>query len=386
MKRRIVVPAIVALLLAAPAAGKDKPPEFGAIEITRFSKQQGVELTQDFLDYLSEALFNTPELRKLFAKAIVENEVVSRAEAPHTLTLRGVITEYGKGSHAKSLIGFGIGRRSLVAQITLFRRMDNAAVFETQIKVRSQKTLSEKVLAVYMAKEVGNAIKDETVQIRTAVLEADRRYVPPPAETPAKATLKPQPATPPPVTAPTDGLQKGGVEQPPAPQPPASEAPAAAQAVSPAPEPAPELGTVEVSSNVEGAEVYVDDSFVGNAPARIKLSPGKHKVRVVMAEQEDWIRELSVLPGSELKLFAPRTSKEPPPRSPTPAPDPKALSKQDILDLLTNFVPNARIATLVEQHGIKFKPTPVDLNEIEDAGGDGNLLNAIRKAAAPAGP
>lgn len=383
MKQRIVVPAIVALLFAVPAWGKDKPPQFGAIEITRFSKQQGVELTQDFLDYLSEALFNTPELRKLFAKAIVENEVVSRSQAPHTLTLRGVILEYGKGSHAKSLIGFGIGRRSLVAQITLFRRMDNAALFETQLKVRSQKTLNEKLLAVHMAKEVGNTIKDETAKIRTALLEADRRYVPPPAEAPVRATVKPEPAVPGPVTTPTDGQQKGGVNPSPAPQPAASEAPAAAPAVSPAPEPATELGAVEVSSNVEGAEVYVDDSFVGNAPARIKLSPGKHRVRVVMADQEDWIRELSVLPGSELKVYAPHTPKAPPPTSPAPAPDPKALSKQDILGLLTNFVPNARIATLVEQHGIRFKPTPVDLNEIEDAGGDVNLLNAIRKAAAP---
>jgi len=125
----------------------------------------------------------------------------------------------------------------------------------------------------------------------------------------------------------------------------------------------------------------VDDGFVGNTPARVKLAPGRHSVRVSLAGQEDWVRELTVLSGSELKLVAQHAAKATPAEPPSPAPDPKALSKQDILDLITNFVPNTRIAELISQHGIKFKPTPADLSEIEDAGGDSNLLESIRKAA-----
>ena len=385
LKRSIAAPAIAVLLFALPAWGKKKPPEFTAIEITRFSEQPGAEVPPNFLDYLYEALFQSPGLREVFARAVVENEVVSPSEAPQTVTLRGVIVEYGKGSHAKSLIGFGIGRRSLVAQITLFRRMDNATVYTTQIKVRSQKTLNEKLLAVLMAKEVGNRIKEETKEIRAALLEADRRYVPPPAETAVVAPAETKPALPPPAPAPAQGPTEAAAAEPEgrkAPQP------AAGKDASPEPaesEPSPELGTVEVSSNIEGAEVYVNDGFVGNAPARVKLTPGKHTVRVVVAGQNDWTRELSVLPGSELKLFAQHTAKAPAPKAPAPAPapDPRALSKQEILDLLANFVPNARITELVARHGIKFKPTPADLVEIEDAGGDSNLLATLRKAAAP---
>ena len=139
-----------------------------------------------------------------------------------------------------------------------------------------------------------------------------------------------------------------------------------------------------VDSSMERAEVYVDNGFVGNTPARIKLAPGKYTFRVVMAGEEDWIRQLSVMPGSELKIFARHTPKAPPPKPQEPAPDPKALSKDDILGLLTNFVPSARIAALVSQHGIKFKPTAADMTEIASAGGDDGLLDAIRKAAAPA--
>lgn len=154
----------------------------------------------------------------------------------------------------------------------------------------------------------------------------------------------------------------------------------------PQPPPPEEQGTVEVSSNLERAEVYVGDGFVGNTPARIKLAPGRYTFRVVMPGENDWIRELSVLPGSELKIFARHTPKDSPPKPSAPAPDPKALSKNDILELLANFVPSARIATLVEQNGIKFKPTAADLVEIDDAGGEEDLLDAIRKAAVPANP
>ncbi len=160
---------------------------------------------------------------------------------------------------------------------------------------------------------------------------------------------------------------------------PARESPAEAK---PPPE---EPGVVVVSSTLPGAEVYVDEAFVGNTPALVKLSPGEHTVRVAMAGQEDWIRQLSVLPGSELKVSVVHTPKSPPPEPPAPAPDPKALSKQEILDLLTNYVPNARIATLVREHGIKFTPTAADLDEIAGAGGDNNLVEAVRQAAARVG-
>jgi hypothetical protein len=63
-------------------------------------------------------------------------------------------------------------------------------------------------------------------------------------------------------------------------------------------------GTIAVNSNPDGAEVYVDDSFVGNASALLKLSEGKHTIKVSMAGYKTWSREISVLAGSEVKLVA----------------------------------------------------------------------------------
>jgi hypothetical protein len=73
--------------------------------------------------------------------------------------------------------------------------------------------------------------------------------------------------------------------------------------------------------------------------------------------------------------------KPPAPPAAAPAPNPKALDKQDILDLLMNFVPSARVADLVKQYGLKFTPTEDDLKDIQSAGGDDELIGAIRDAA-----
>jgi hypothetical protein len=63
-------------------------------------------------------------------------------------------------------------------------------------------------------------------------------------------------------------------------------------------------GTVNVTSNPDGAEVYADGQFVGNSPAVLKLTPGKHTVSVKLSGYRDWSREISVESGSEARLTA----------------------------------------------------------------------------------
>jgi hypothetical protein len=63
-------------------------------------------------------------------------------------------------------------------------------------------------------------------------------------------------------------------------------------------------GTVNVTSNPDGAEVYADGQFVGSCPAVLKLKPGKHTVSVKLSGYRDWSREISVEPGSEVRLAA----------------------------------------------------------------------------------
>jgi hypothetical protein len=75
-------------------------------------------------------------------------------------------------------------------------------------------------------------------------------------------------------------------------------------AVAPAASTADAVGTVQVTSNPDGADVYSDGAFVGNAPSTLKLSPGKHTVRVTSSGYKEWSRDITVQAGSEVKLNA----------------------------------------------------------------------------------
>jgi hypothetical protein len=61
---------------------------------------------------------------------------------------------------------------------------------------------------------------------------------------------------------------------------------------------------IALVSTPAGADVNVDDAFVGNAPASLKLKPGKHTIKVTMAGYKDWSREMTVLAGSQVSLTA----------------------------------------------------------------------------------
>ena len=62
--------------------------------------------------------------------------------------------------------------------------------------------------------------------------------------------------------------------------------------------------SVAITSNPDGAEIYVDDGLVGNAPSTVKLQPGKHTIRVTLSGYKPWSREITTQSGSEVRLAA----------------------------------------------------------------------------------
>jgi hypothetical protein len=67
---------------------------------------------------------------------------------------------------------------------------------------------------------------------------------------------------------------------------------------------AKEEGKILLTSVPDGADVYVDDSFVGNAPATLKLPAGKHTIKVSQSGYAAWSKEISVFAGSEVNMKA----------------------------------------------------------------------------------
>jgi len=63
--------------------------------------------------------------------------------------------------------------------------------------------------------------------------------------------------------------------------------------------------------------------------------------------------------------------------------NPRALGKDEIISLLQGGVPVTHVAELVSDRGLKFTPTPADMNDIRAAGGTADLIQAIQQAVAP---
>jgi hypothetical protein len=67
---------------------------------------------------------------------------------------------------------------------------------------------------------------------------------------------------------------------------------------------APTLVQVKISSDPDGADIFLDGSFVSSTPAVLKLQAGTYKVVVKMSGYIDWEREVKILPAAEVNLNA----------------------------------------------------------------------------------
>lgn len=79
------------------------------------------------------------------------------------------------------------------------------------------------------------------------------------------------------------------------------------QTASAAPTPPPvtaATGKVSITSIPDAADVEVDGSFVGNAPADIQLPDGDHVITVKKSGFADWQRKMKLTAGSSVHLQA----------------------------------------------------------------------------------
>lgn len=67
-------------------------------------------------------------------------------------------------------------------------------------------------------------------------------------------------------------------------------------------QPARGFGTVAITSEPDDVEIYVDEKFVGNAPAKLKLAAGSHIVVMKAAGFSEWKRTLEILKDSQVTL------------------------------------------------------------------------------------
>lgn len=64
------------------------------------------------------------------------------------------------------------------------------------------------------------------------------------------------------------------------------------------------VGTVSVTSDPDGAEIFVDSVGYGHAPAILKLTRGKHSIQIVRQGYKDWTSDLEVRENSIVNVTA----------------------------------------------------------------------------------
>ncbi len=61
---------------------------------------------------------------------------------------------------------------------------------------------------------------------------------------------------------------------------------------------------VSIASDPDGADIYLGDSFVGSAPAKLELPAGNYTFTIRLAGYKDWQRQVQILGGSQIHLHA----------------------------------------------------------------------------------
>jgi len=66
----------------------------------------------------------------------------------------------------------------------------------------------------------------------------------------------------------------------------------------------PGMGSISLTSDPNGAEVYADDSFVGKTPTTLQLKTGAHYIRLFKKDYKNWSQAFKVFDGStdEVKI------------------------------------------------------------------------------------
>jgi hypothetical protein len=62
--------------------------------------------------------------------------------------------------------------------------------------------------------------------------------------------------------------------------------------------------TVDIKSNPDGAEIYVDGKFVGNAPSKLRIPAGDHLLRASMSGYTDWQKTITITSAGAITVNA----------------------------------------------------------------------------------
>src|ERR1700722_1769976 len=66
----------------------------------------------------------------------------------------------------------------------------------------------------------------------------------------------------------------------------------------------PGFEVTEITSDPDGAEIFLDDKFIGTTPATLRLGEGAHTLTLKSPHHADWQRSITVLKDSTVTVKA----------------------------------------------------------------------------------
>ncbi len=64
------------------------------------------------------------------------------------------------------------------------------------------------------------------------------------------------------------------------------------------------LPTIEIKSTPDGAEITVDDKYMGSTPSTLRLSAGDHNIKLEQTRFQPWERTLTASSGGTAMVDA----------------------------------------------------------------------------------
>ena len=65
-----------------------------------------------------------------------------------------------------------------------------------------------------------------------------------------------------------------------------------------------EASPVSIKSTPDGADIIVDEKYVGSTPSVIQMAAGDHEIEIAKAGFKAWKRQISVSPGGQVTISA----------------------------------------------------------------------------------
>jgi hypothetical protein len=174
MKKKAVLLMLVLLLNLCGAAAEDKKaPLYQFVEPKHFTRAEGVELSEQFSEFLYAALKEELRETKLFKEVISEGEVVEAADAAGGLQITGELLAYKKGSAVKEAFTpfgelFGAGNRKLSSRVRVTRYGQPDAVMEEEVVIKTSSRMDENLMARALAWKIANELKKQLKKQKAA--------------------------------------------------------------------------------------------------------------------------------------------------------------------------------------------------------------------------